>query len=849
MKKAMNIFTSCVVVTSLVCLNNVFAKELEAGNLSEKTDFLQSIGVLNIMAEDESVFEQAVSRGEFISSIMHMVYPNENYEAKKGNYFIDVDDDTPYYGEINMAKEVGLVSGVSYNKFAPSEDMSVQDAKTVIKKILGYENLPEKIFVGTGIYEGVEKQTGVLIEKDLISLLYNSLEIDKVIYSGTNEYDMDSGITILNDNLKISTVTGIVDSNEYTGLYVSEGTTGSERFTVGGVEIYGEGNYDDLLGTKVKVFCKEDKYGENECVYIYDKDNKRVSANHDEISGFSHNTYSIVPDGTNKKKQYKLSEKSAIIYNGKACESLPNMIPKYGDIELIDNNRDNTFDVVKINDYKSVFSVGIYAEDYAIFADDGTTYTFDEDTIVYIDSKKAEFSSILPNSSVLYRESINSNGDKLRILDVSTVNFAGKITSKTEDEIKIGADSYKLNPYCVLDANVGEEGKYYIDAKGKLAYFLPSLVSSERYAYLFHANYDEGDSTGYMVIYNDSGVKELCEIGKSVILDGKSVDSEVACRKLAGRFELIRYKKTEDGRITYVDTPDVGANLEKVPYDGTAVKFMYRNRGKGFTERFDENGRYVNGPFIYFVDSTTKVFFRGADPSDLNKFKIGSIAEFTDGTELKLEAYDMDEKGICKAIVIDNSGAGAEKIYTYNYLYFVNEVVEKIDSDDEIYYDIRGIYSGASTSYSVDPEMFPQVTNIKPGDIIQFNANTDGQLTAIQYVYAKSGKVPEGFSEAAVYVCDENGSKGACSDTACVLFGQVEKKMGNVLQVKYKLSGAEKTGLVDGSIGTFILYDGKKFEVKPTRDIPAVMSGNQRLLAHIRSGASFELVVFDEKKE
>jgi len=847
MKKLMLMICAILILSA----SNSMAKELGECSILKKADLLQALNIYSTMLDEGDAYEQIVNRGECIAAIIRMTYPDEITENVHGACFDDVNSDNPYFAEILMAKSMGLISGNSYNKYAPNEDMLTEYAIAVVRKVLGYDMVPDKEYLNSGITANLEKQSGKLTEKDLITLLYNALDIDKVSYqaTGNGKYKKSKGCTILSDNLNISIHIGIIDSNEYTGLYTPFGTKKANCITIDGKKYVYKENLNDKLGCLVKIYYKDlDDNAGDKIVYIEERSCEHVLINYDDIEGFSNNIYNVCYQETDKHKKYEISNKSAIIYNGKQYASTSRMIPSYGDVELVDNDKDGIYDVVKIRNYGMCFVTGIFKEDNMVYSSDDRVLNFDDDTIVNIDSKLSSFESIPAQSIMLIRESINTEGSRLCILDVSTKKVQGSIKLIDEDTMRIGDVDYKISPYMETDVSAGDQGAFYFDANGRISYFVNKLLAGEQYGFMLAASYDKFKNKGEVKIFNDKSEEIILQMAERITFDDTGINAEKAVDTLSGVFDLIRYKVNEKNMITYIDTAAEGGNLTKVKYDGNATLFMYRSRGKGFCESKNASNQYLNSPFIYFVDGSTKLFYKGATKDDIKKFKVGSIAEITDTSTFSLEGYDMGDNGICQAIVIDNSGNSSPQIYHYNGLFYINNVVTRADENGEIYYGLKGLWNGVETEYEVMPDDFPNVTAIQSGDIIQYIANNQNEITAINYVYAKSGKVPDGFNKSDIYITDLDGLRGAASDTALVMIGKSINRYNNIIELSYYLSGAEKKGLIDGSTGMFLTYDGKKYKAKSTRDIPAKMSENQKLLVHIRAGVTYELVLFEEKE-
>lgn len=820
---------------------NVYAEKGE-NKLSKEAQFLQTLGIYSPPGYGEEIYSQTVTRAEFISAVMNMAYRDTLEGEINGENFSDVGDDNTYYYEILAAKNIGLISGTEYNRFAPNEKIKTAHAFALVKRVLGYEQSDDTFLVSKGLMSGVNSSNTFMTVNDMIMLLYNALDIDIMNYTGDGEYKIIKDETILSNNLDVYDTTGIIDANKYTALYSPYGTGAENVITVDGVK-YNCGEYDmsELLGYNIKLYYRVYEDDDPEIIFYEEKKCESIELESDDITGFNNNVYSVYYEETSKKKNYRIESDAAVIHNGVAAEDLTYIKPAYGSVKLIDNDADGVYEVVDITSYETYFVDGIHAGDYLVYSN-GNILEFDEETYVYSDGNISQFEAIAPKSVILVSESSNKNGEVLRRIEFSTQKEEGVPSSVEEDKIVINDVLYKINPRLANEGVEYTEGVYYIDPMGRMAFFTAKIIAGEKYGLLMFAANDIEESI--VRIITDTSESIRYKLSDKIKLDSVRMEKEDVCNVLASRVELIRYKLNSDNEVVSIDTVDDGGELEKMEYKGTATVFMYRSRSKSFGEHRNARG-YVNGTSIYFVDANTKVFYKGADKRDEKKFRAGSFAEFTDSGEYFLEGYDMNENGVCGAVVID-SDAGSDYVYRYNYFLYVNKVIKTLSELDDVVYVVKGIFNGAEAEYKISPDDFPDVEKIKPGDIFQFVADNKGMLTSIRYVYSRSGELPTGFVESEVSVNENMGLKGGINDTALVVLGKSVNRYNNVLEIEYIKDGAPVRGLFDIAAGTYIEYENSRYAVNTSRSVPAVCSKGQLIFIHVRSGGTFEIVYIKE---
>ncbi len=837
---------AALVCTGLMLVSAAVGAQEQENRLQKEVELLEALEIYQPPGYSEESYQEPVTRAEFVSAVMHMAFRDMLEGEVKGANFSDVEEDNFYYKDILAAKNAGLISGMSYDRFMPDDTIKTAHAIGIIKKVLGYETADDSTAMAKGLADGVDVVSEDMTVGNMIKLLYNTLEIDKMCYVSDGEWRIVKDETILKVNLEVDTVRGIVTANQYTSLYSANGTGRENVISIDSVDFdCGEYDLGGYLGYEIEVYYR-DTYDSDrpEIVYVDKVSLDNVLFEADDIVSYKDNTYLVrIPD-ENRNKAYKIEADAAIIYNEVAVKTLDYMKPLYGDVELIDNDSNGRYDVVKINSYATYFVDGVYARDYAVYWS-GKELRFDENTKVIVDGEESSFNSIVPHSVILVRESANASGEKCRIIEVCTTSIEGTAESIDEDSVVLQGTEYKINTMLGVTLSIDKEGTFYFDSRGRIAFFAEKVISSERYGILLRAVCAEFENI--VSIFTDSSEKVQYTVAERATLDGIKKTAEDVCKELGTRYELIRYKVNSKNEVTMIDTVDDGGNLEKVPYNGAATQFLYSIRSRSFAEYRNASG-YVNGSPKYHVAGTTKVFYVGKDARDEKKLRIGSISEITDQGEYSLEAYDMDENCICGAIVIDTDSEG-DYVYRYNNLFYINKIIKTIDSDDELVYAVSGIYvqNGTPTAeeYTILPDDFPNVEKIQSGDVIQFTAS-GSQIKAIRYVYSRNGSVPEGFTAGQVYMPKGGGIAGSFADAGMVVLGKIADRHGNVLEVDYPSGGKTQTGLFDISTGAYLEYADSKYTVNEERQIPAMCGENQQVLIHVRKGGTCDVVFMKE---
>ena len=148
----------CIILPSM-CRKTYAVQET---TVYEELELLQALGIYSLAATDDETLSGNVGRGEFTAAVVRMVYPEQAKTPAAGKNFSDIDEDNPYANEILIAKNVGLVQGLTPGIFAPEEDMEFSHAVNLLKRVLGYEEAGDRIFLAQGILKGVGSPVGSL---------------------------------------------------------------------------------------------------------------------------------------------------------------------------------------------------------------------------------------------------------------------------------------------------------------------------------------------------------------------------------------------------------------------------------------------------------------------------------------------------------------------------------------------------------------------------------------------------------------------------------------------------------------------------------------------------------------
>lgn len=844
-KRIVTVLTLLIVfLSSFTYAPQVYADEPPTKKLTE-AGLLEALGIYTATGLDEG-YTKPISRGVFIDAVIKMAYPGMTADWIEEPYFADVDEESSYYNTITVARNMGLVSGVSYRKFAPEESIKADHALGLVVKVLGYEK--------TGIASAVAKlgltrnfratDEDVLTEYNMIMLLYKVLTTDIMEADSAGNYRVSQDITILNSTHHVRSSRGIVTANQYTGLLSASAHVNDGEICIEN-QIYKTeiADVDAYIGLRVEAYYQTDndeKYDRVIYISVLDS-NSQISFDAKDAS-FADNTYTVSSDSA-RDKHYVIGSNSAIIHNEKANYIDVGMLPENGKIELIDNDADGSYDVVKLTEYQTHYVMSVNHDDYKILTDDGVL-EFDEEVACTLDGKPAAWEKIDAKQVIsVVRSSSKADRDYCAI-HASTATLEGTIEQVNDDTIIVSGQEAELLPG--VDVSTNTEGVLCLDFLGRVAY-VDNASQMGVYGYMLKMALAENLTKSLkMKILTADGTVKIFELKDTIKLNGVKKSTEECYQLIDNVPQLIKYHIGADDKISSVMTEALDG-LHRIEYDGPAARFMYRSRSSGLGESKTSDGRFVNGTIKYFLDANTKVFFVSKNIQNEKKLSTGAASSLKDGADYNIVgAYSESDLKPCDAIVIDVDADG-DYLYRYTYLLFVSKVTTGIDADGTERVLLKGIYDGNPVSYFVDLEKYPHAKEIKQGDVLQIEIGNQNELNIIKYVYSMSGKVPDGFTTSEVYLTENDGLRGAIIDTALVVLGKITNRNGNIVEVEYKADGNVEKGLFSVAAGKYYIYTARGgYAVQDDRSVPFETDDNQWILFHVRSGGTFEIALINK---
>mgnify|MGYP004506992165 CR=1 FL=1 len=710
--------------------------EKTVSKYADKVNMLKAFGFLKGIETESFDDSASMNAGKFVTSVVAMITDGSMDDSQAASY----------------AKNAGIIS----DDFDLSGAISYEAAASILVGVLGYGKLyadrsMSEAATAIGLLYGVAGEQGKALKMgSAVVMLCNALEIPLVTIDNINADNIsvtsDSDNTILSVYHDYYEIEGIISANEYTSISGSSVSVNTVRID-GTAYLIGNTNADKLIGRNIKAWAYIPSTGsdDSKLMYVEEYKNNVTEIKADLIDNANETQREIEYLETKdsaKTKKVKISPVVKVLYNGKIFDrfSYSDFNIKSGRLVLIDNDNDNTADVVLIETYKFMVTDSISYTNEAIYNIYKTPERLDinEDDgniTVYLNEEKTEYTN-LPEKSVL---SIMSSKDgELITIEASDKTIGGKITAidGNNDKIAIDGTEYELSqgyldakaandPKCTA-FKVGNTYTFYLDSFGDVAYAEEGTESTYQYVY------------AKKFVYEDSSLDETCS------LRAFTTDSKWETLKLA---EKVKYNKSRNLTRQEVFDELGGANLTK-----QLLQIKVNSNGEISAINTAENrGSYVNSDFnkrevtgiwgvnnfsfsskIFTFDNTKVIRIPTSENADEDEYSITSRSMFVVDNGYTITAYDVDNFNYSKIITVQQNETIGE-----NALPFVVANVSKKDSEGDILPVITGII-GENAEYSIAGKDSDTFDGIKKGDVIQLSIGANGKARKYNPLFTAS---------------------------------------------------------------------------------------------------------------
>lgn len=781
----------------------VVQAEIPEVNKITKTeeDFLFHLGIIRTrFPEDrDSYMAKETTRGG-MAQMMSRVAGLKPYTGEEV-FFADVPTNHTYYKEINALAVAGILKGDGDGRFRPDDPLTADEMVTVASIILGYRIVGEDksyqvVANRIDLYDGVEL-SGNLTIGQFYRMLFNTLDtemMEQVTYGDETDFKVISGYTALERYHGLVKQRGVVEGVQGTRISDVDISLGERHLMIDG-KTYLYDNTEGILGKEVVYYGRRDQMQgglkqEIEFLYVDPQRNSMLTLSGEDVVGFEGRYFKYYVGS--KEKKVEMSGMPDVIANGIAFpEYTPaDLKPACGTVTLLDNNGDQKYDIVFIEDYTFMVLNSVDLENgilHGKYPAGTSAGSKDQEEIyqVYMeDGIDGELGFLLPGDMVAVQSSKNKTGPKK-----ITVTYLGEGTQGVLESIY--KDTYTIDgvPYKVTDATALDDEDYTLGQNvsvytfnGHCAAIIHAKNDSYKFGYLVDAKEKATSGfSGTLMVKIVSQQREMLELkaAKVFMLDEsqfkdasraldriqeaadkriyapnmqKAMDGNIsanysyfadgsgngglsAMRQGEANFPLsqpVRYRINDEGELTHLDTMVKGPNETEV----SLIPFQM-NGGTDFAEieagwyNYYDRSFYesVNRELVATMLNANNVIMPPYDRRDeVEWYRTSNL-----GSDIPyiLEAYSVGKYRRARYMVVYQLATKA--IETESDFYVMGEVERTLDEEGGIIRQVTVYNRSGAATHKVSEEI-PD-SDLVIGNVIRITLDSDKQIVGMETNY------------------------------------------------------------------------------------------------------------------
>ncbi len=781
MKKYSKIISTLVAITLLATMISAGfgVSAAESGSLlTEGQEGL--LRYLNVVTEDHPNYNKALNRGE-LASIAARVMNLPDYEGEEF-FFHDVAADNPHYGDIASLVLQGVLAGDGNGYFRPGDGVTEQEACKVFSVILGYKEIGAfEGYLRTAREAGITEcvtMDGVVTQAEAFAMAYHTLQaemIEPISYGDERTYRVRDGYLAIERYHGLVKQVGIVDGMQYTTLIKPDITIPEGHIMIGGRVFQWED--ETLLGKYVVFYSRrEDSSTAKEIEYIYpdEERNNIATLNGNDVIGIKDGELKYWVGA--KEKGYKLTAAFDTILNGVAYPTAKeeDYKPASGTVTLIDNNNDQSYDVIVIDFVEYMVYENQDKENQILYGKYPQVTIGDKnvknDIVMTGPYGRINVSTLSTGDVLRVRSSKNTTGTrKIHLTRIETC-VTGQVTALLDDKITVAGNDYVINKGTVIDEPIrlGETVSVYPD-KELAAVVLHASNDNYQFAYLVGArnvggafdgklairvidrNYTLQEYQAQKTVYMDeikytkvdavlsrlataNGLRvyhedmELGEVDKNGMND---LDRMKEGDKNFPYAQPIRFRLNDAGELTHLDTVIYEPDYE------TTESLQPVKPGMSEIRRL----AFVSSPHSFYNNAGSELVFTASDVYQALRVQQvdrdeteGFREEIIDGYYPVVEAFNLDPYNkVAKYVMVYDKAV--DSVVVSNPPCIVSDIYDELDEDGNV---VRKVEL-AHPSYSKTVIMPSDITaDIDVGDVIQVETNDKGVMLAASVMFDKT---------------------------------------------------------------------------------------------------------------
>lgn len=759
-KRFISILTAiCVLVCSFT-----FAFTAEAETNSDYTaalEMVKSFGVYN--PQDNSGM---MTRGAFAQIISNIL----NYDASltpADGKFSDVTASDSFSGAVYDLAARKIVSGYTDDTFKPESPVLYEQAIKIILSAAGYDTYVEAkrgsypatymmIASERDLTKNLDKRLGeTLTPYETAQLIANALECSifkQTSFGGEESFEVLKSVTLMSEYMNIKKVEGIVKDNGITSL-TGDSKTGSDCVIIGNEEYkMGTTKATNMLGYRVNAYVRE-----NDDTLIYVSPHKRmeiITVKADRLLKDSADfsvTNIVYSDIYDRTQSLPVKLGADFIYNGKAYNDLKvdSLKLSAGEIVLIDNNSDRTYDVCYVQSARIMVASAINAEFEIIYGKNGASPLNIRDTKnvkILKDGKEVSFNTISEWDVLSVYESIDKQTVTVKISSSKVTGMVEEFSS-TEQIIGINGEYYHVTDNAVFTSiKLGLGYEFCLDADMNIAAVKNIDVDAKNVAlFVKAAEGTKGASPKAQIkLYSATGSHVIYTLAKKFVIDGdddKTHAEAVSYLMTNAKKKLISFKLNNEGEIREINLPYEGKVL---PSSKQGLLHKYHSEPMAETGKigltYSSAQRTLKGLYALSYDIKVLQVPLSDDPED-EEFSANGIGYF--GNQNNYDNFDLysfgEEDARADFMVIFKDPAPQYTGGTYPVV--VSKIKQVVTNNGDIRECLVGYdYRGQVEYIAENGNLFTNA-GINMGDVVRCPFNILGEVQDVRLVYDGENKL------------------------------------------------------------------------------------------------------------
>lgn len=766
-------------------------KLFEVSEFGDKAFLLMDFGIVDRNETNKAYAE--ITRAEFIAlAVKAMGMETAAELSGHSNIFSDISKSHWAAGYINFAyhSNLNLASWATGSEFKPDLPVLFHEALYTAVAMTGYAPIAEhsggfpagyiKIANQNGLLSGLSLSSRNIFRGEAYILMHNALHTDIVIptsVSGQTNFKISKGSDILSYYHGIYHDEGIVTATYYAAtksvpmLKKSEITVNSEVFE------FDEQKSPYLLGKNIVYYYKDDNTELKKIKTVRERGNSEIIISAKDIQSYSDNAYIV--NAERKELKFTLSMQAEFVYNNNLMDTLDLelLVPQTGSVTLIDNNRDDVYDVVIINEYYNlvvnrvdasrnrIFDIDISAtvsktgQSRNLFLDDYSIFEITDSagkTVAISDIKQNSVLSVCKNQYNRIVTAIVQNNKVSGTID--EVDFDSKRVVVSNREYTVSDDARFnhniLNHYTLYT--------FHLNYRGEIVYYVTGELSN--FGYVLKAAPKQGLGNNIEVkmlntfgeVIHKTFASKVTLVTKDPTMDA-SISERVDGERLLHEFSqrvMISFASDSNGEINKVVLPYAAATetdyKNNINYPLIEMKYMmdtwpsslktnnrahFKREITGFS-----NWLILNESSTVFVVPELSIF----DFSDNDVLATG-VGYFTHDATIEIDnlvAYKTNRDSFGADILINYAKAvsnPAERIPTDNAVSLVKAVSKAINpsTEQETYKVVLSTNGSENTLYTYDESVIEvNGAKIGKGDVVRYSTKINGDIDGFQHIYS-----------------------------------------------------------------------------------------------------------------